>query len=46
MITRLAQRLYDDGEHKVSEIAEMLNVKRTTLYGRLAKSEQAQPVAG
>jgi DNA invertase Pin-like site-specific DNA recombinase len=31
----LAQRLYDAGEHTVAQIAGMLKVPRTTLYGHL-----------
>ncbi|WP_236581156.1 recombinase family protein [Rhodococcus sp. T7] len=33
----LAQRLYDAGERTVSQIAGMLNVPRTTVYGHLNK---------
>ncbi|MGW4339558.1 recombinase family protein [Rhodococcus koreensis] len=33
----LAQRLYDAGDHTVSQIAGMLNVPRTTVYGHLNK---------
>jgi DNA invertase Pin-like site-specific DNA recombinase len=32
---RQAQRLYDEGEHTVQEIADMFGVKRGTLYGHL-----------
>ncbi|WP_269467595.1 helix-turn-helix domain-containing protein [Rhodococcus oxybenzonivorans] len=31
----LAQRLYDAGEHTVAQIADMLKVPRTTVYGHL-----------
>jgi DNA invertase Pin-like site-specific DNA recombinase len=34
---RQAQRLYDEGEHTVAQIAELLGVKRGTLYGHLDK---------
>ncbi len=33
-----AQRLYDEGEHTVQQIAEMFGVKRGTLYGYLDKT--------
>ncbi len=33
----LAQRLYDAGEHTVAQIASMLKVPRTTVYGHLNK---------
>ncbi len=33
--TRQAQRLYDEGEHTVQQIADMFSVKRGTLYGHL-----------
>jgi DNA invertase Pin-like site-specific DNA recombinase len=33
----LAQRLYDAGEHTVAQIADMLKVPRTTVYGHLNK---------
>ena len=33
----LAQRLYDAGEHTVAQIAGMLKVPRTTVYGHLNK---------
>ncbi|MGH3698703.1 MAG: helix-turn-helix domain-containing protein [Pseudonocardiaceae bacterium] len=32
---RTAQRLYDEGEHTVAQIAAMFGVKRGTLYGHL-----------
>ncbi|MGH3686624.1 MAG: recombinase family protein [Pseudonocardiaceae bacterium] len=32
---RTAQRLYDEGEHTVAQIAAMFGVKRSTLYGHL-----------
>lgn len=35
---RTAQRLYDEGEHTVQEIADILGVKRGTLYGHLDKT--------
>lgn len=35
----LAQRLYDAGENTVAQIAAMLNVPRTTLYGHLDKNK-------
>ena len=35
----LAQRLYDAGEHTVAQIAGMLKVPRTTVYGHLSKEE-------
>lgn len=34
---RRAQRLYDEGEHTVARIADLLGVKRGTLYGHLDK---------
>lgn len=34
-----AQRLYDDGEHTVAQIAGLLGVRRTTLYGHLRKND-------
>jgi DNA invertase Pin-like site-specific DNA recombinase len=34
----LAQRLYDDGEHTVAQIAAMLGVPRSTVYGHLDKA--------
>lgn len=34
----LAQRLYDAGDHTVAQIAELIGVRRTTLYGHLNKS--------
>jgi DNA invertase Pin-like site-specific DNA recombinase len=34
---RRAQRLYDEGEHTVARIADLLGVKRATLYGHLDK---------
>ncbi|MGH3800439.1 MAG: recombinase family protein [Pseudonocardiaceae bacterium] len=33
----LAQRLYDAGEHTVAQIADLIGVRRTTLYGHLSK---------
>ncbi|HKS44990.1 MAG TPA: recombinase family protein, partial [Amycolatopsis sp.] len=33
-----AQRLYDEGEHTVQQIADILGVKRGTLYGHLDKT--------
>lgn len=35
---RQAQRLYDEGEHTVEQIAGMFGVKRATLYGHLDKT--------
>jgi hypothetical protein len=35
---RQAQRLYDEGEHTVEQIAAMFGVKRATLYGHLDKN--------
>jgi DNA invertase Pin-like site-specific DNA recombinase len=35
---RAAQRMYDEGEHTVAQIAGILNVKRGTLYGHLDKA--------
>ncbi|MDV6277891.1 helix-turn-helix domain-containing protein [Rhodococcus erythropolis] len=35
---RHAQRLYDAGEHTVAQIADLLGVRRTTLYGHLNKN--------
>lgn len=34
---KLAQQLYDAREHTVQQIADMLGVPRTTIYGHLAK---------
>jgi len=34
----LAQRLYDAGEHTVAQIAGMLGVPRSTIYGHLDKA--------
>jgi DNA invertase Pin-like site-specific DNA recombinase len=34
----LAQQLYDDGEHTVTQIAAMFGVPRTTVYGHLDKT--------
>lgn len=34
-----AQRLYDAGEHTVAQIASLLGVHRTTLYGHLKKTD-------
>ncbi|MEU4340252.1 recombinase family protein [Nocardia sp. NPDC023852] len=33
-----AQRLYDEGEHTAQQIADILKVKRSTLYGHLDKT--------
>ena len=41
---QLAQRLYDAGEHTVAQIAGILNVPRTTVYGHLDK-RAAKPAA-
>jgi DNA invertase Pin-like site-specific DNA recombinase len=35
---RAAQRMYDKSEHTVAQIADILNVKRGTLYGHLDKA--------
>ncbi|RBM22444.1 recombinase [Prauserella sp. PE36] len=35
---RQAQRLYDEGEHTVAEIAAMFGVPRSTVYGHLDKT--------
>lgn len=40
-----AQRLYDAGEHTVAQIAGLLGVQRTTLYGHLKKTDHTPPVA-
>ena len=37
----LAQRLYDGGEKTVAQIAAMLNVPRTTVYGHLNRRKRA-----
>ncbi|MGV9336651.1 recombinase family protein [Nocardia sp. NPDC003726] len=34
-----AQRLYDEGNHTVQQIADILGVKRSTLYGHLNKEQ-------
>ncbi|NLE82027.1 MAG: recombinase family protein [Rhodococcus sp.] len=34
-----AQRLYDEGKHTVAQIAGLLGVRRTTLYGHLKKTD-------
>lgn len=39
----LAQRLYDAGENTVAQIAAMLNVPRTTVYGHLNKKNASAP---
>ncbi len=39
-----AQRLYDAGEHTVAQIAGLLGVNRTTLYGHLTKTGTAEAV--
>ncbi|WP_249354690.1 hypothetical protein [Rhodococcus oxybenzonivorans] len=36
----LAQRLYDAGEHTVAQIADMLKVPRTTVYGHLGTGKK------
>ncbi|MGN2642445.1 recombinase family protein [Nocardia takedensis] len=42
-----AQRLYDEGRHTVQQIADILGVKRGTLYGHLDKdSVGARPHSG
>ncbi|MBD8057158.1 recombinase family protein [Rhodococcus ruber] len=38
-----AQRLYDAGEHTVAQIADLLGVRRTTLYGHLNKAAAKHP---
>ena len=38
---QLAQQLYDGGEHTVVQIADMLSVPRTTVYGHLNKAAAA-----
>jgi DNA invertase Pin-like site-specific DNA recombinase len=35
---RQIQRLYDEGEHTVAQIAEMFRVPRSTVYGHLDKA--------
>lgn len=35
---RAAQRMYDEGERTVAQIAGILTVERGTLYGRLVKA--------
>ena len=35
---RQAQRLYDEGEHTVAEVAAMFGVLRSTVYGQLDKA--------
>ncbi|WP_072691445.1 recombinase family protein [Rhodococcus marinonascens] len=40
---QLAQHLYDGGEHTVAEIADRLNVPRTTVYGHLNKQPRTSP---
>ena len=35
---RQVQRLYDEGEHTVAQIAEMFRVPRSTVYGHLDKT--------
>ncbi|MDG3010628.1 recombinase family protein [Rhodococcus sp. D2-41] len=42
----LAQRLYDAGEHTVAQIADLIGVRRTTLYGHLNKTVQSAPTGG
>ena len=39
----LAQRLYDAGEHTVAQIAAMLGVPRSTIYGHLNKATVGTP---
>ncbi|WP_083873310.1 recombinase family protein [Nocardia testacea] len=42
-----AQRLYDEGRHTVQQIADILGVKRGTLYGHLDKTKiGARPHSG
>ncbi|BAH48278.1 recombinase family protein [Rhodococcus opacus] len=41
----LAQRLYDAGDHTVVQIADMLKVPRTTVYGHLDKKARRPPHA-
>lgn len=40
-----AQRLYDAGEHTVAQIADLLGVRRTTLYGHLNKNNKNNKTA-
>ncbi|WP_072691691.1 recombinase family protein [Rhodococcus marinonascens] len=40
---QLAQHLYDTGEHTVAEIADRLNVPRTTVYGHLNTKPSTGP---
>ncbi|RZI94756.1 MAG: Hin recombinase, partial [Microbacterium sp.] len=42
----LAQRLYDAGEHTVAQIAGMLKVPRTTIYGHLNTRRMDSAPAG
>jgi DNA invertase Pin-like site-specific DNA recombinase len=39
---QLAQKLYDAGEHTVKQIAEMMGVPRSTVYGHLDKATIGQ----
>ncbi len=40
---RHAQKLYDAGDHTVQQIADLLNVRRTTIYGHLDKTTVGRP---
>ena len=39
----LAQKLYDAGEHTVQQIADIVRVKRSTLYGHLTSGRASKP---
>ncbi len=41
--SELAQRLYDAGDHTVAQIADMLKLPRTTVYGHLNKRAVSHP---
>jgi DNA invertase Pin-like site-specific DNA recombinase len=40
---RHAQRLYDGGQHTVQQIADLLRVPRSTVYGHLDRASTGQP---
>ena len=40
-----AQQLYDDGQHTVQQIADLLRVPRTTIYGHLNKTATGRRTA-
>jgi DNA invertase Pin-like site-specific DNA recombinase len=42
----LAQRLYDDGEHTVAQIAAMFGAPRSTVYGHLGKTSVGRRPVG